>query len=135
MTYAEIRPLLTNPNEEIATIKQAHAELDRPEGWRHKGKMSKGKYQDSDSVRVLIEGSVCSACLYPTSYPILERVPWEPKVGELVFCWKPSHGIISYFFDGHGDTLIFRSEADAVEFGQQVLALADRIRAESEVQS
>jgi hypothetical protein len=101
-----------------------------PEGWRLTGEYrvpNIGERFLNNDGQAGLAGSMIS------KFPILERVQWEPKTGELVFFWNPSHGIISYFFDGHGDTLLFRSEADAAKFGQQVLALADRIRAESEV--
>ena len=67
-------------------------------------------------------------------YIILERVPWEPKVGETVWSWGPFFGAIRKRFDAASPKFVFQTESDAVKFGQEVRALADRIRAESEVE-
>jgi hypothetical protein len=104
-----------------------------PEGWRYTGKTRpplKGEYYLDWELGAAKKANIDLA----HSYPILERVPWEPKPGEVV--WGCSNSGPSMFkFEPHMIAwLTFKTESEAAKFYAELHPLADRIRAESEVQ-
>jgi hypothetical protein len=105
-----------------------------PEGWRYTGKFSspkKGEFYQSP-----YEIYACRAenDHINSPSPILERVPWEPKPGEMV--WGCSNSGPNMFkFEHHMIAwLTFKTESEAAKFYAELHPLADRIRAESEVE-
>jgi hypothetical protein len=105
-----------------------------PEGWRHKGVCREPKNGEwfMDAQGHLIKATYDYVA---AKHPILERVPWEPKPGELVWCQNDSGKVFQTEYVCWMPTWkCFRAKDDAHQYKYESRALADRIRAESEVQ-
>jgi hypothetical protein len=105
-----------------------------PEGWRHKGVCREPKNGEwfMDAQGHLIKATYDYVA---AKHPILERVPWEPKPGDTVYQTNTAGEVWdSTFYPSPSAWLKFRVREDAQKFYTESRALADRIRAESEVQ-
>jgi hypothetical protein len=102
-----------------------------PEGWRHKGVCREPKNGEwfMDAQGHLIKATYDYVA---AKHPILERVPWEPKFGDIV--WKVFSAPIVFDETRSSPEFVFQTCLDIEKFFFESRALADRIQAESEVQ-
>jgi len=97
-----------------------------PEGWKYAGEFRWANHEWYILGNRAFHGT--------TDYPvvILCRARWVPKPGDMVWLWSPRYGVAQVRHDGDlfEAQISFRTKEEAVRFGVEVVALAERMQGE-----
>jgi hypothetical protein len=97
-----------------------------PEGWEYQGEFRPAKDEWYRHGQSAYQGT--------TDYPvaILRRARWVPKQGDVVWLWSPRYGVAQVRHDGDlfEAQISFKTKEEAVRFGAEVVALAERMHGE-----
>ena len=122
-------------NTETETVEVAMDMPKPPEGWRYKA------YRpplSGEHYRLGNGNAAKSTYDHPADMPapILERVPWEPRVGKMAFITNEVGDVYPVEYQSWMPAWwCFQTQEQAKKFAAESRALADKIRAESEVEN